>query len=90
MLAYITDDNDAPFMPSIYRIEPFKILEGEHVEHIKQVVSFVEEFRLQAKRDELVLVEGNLEQVSTAKQTFHQVTLTYGPRYYEQTLKVVA
>jgi len=89
LLARITNDNDAPFMPSVYQIEPVKIIKGESVDHVQRVVSYVEEFRLQAQRDESVAVEGNLEQVSTRKQTFHQVTLTYGPRYYEQTLKVV-
>jgi len=89
VLARVRNDNDAPFMPSIYQIEPVEILKGEHVDSIQRVVSYVEEFRMQAQRDELVVVEGNLEQVSTPKQTFHQVTLTYGPRYYEQTLKVI-
>jgi len=88
-LARVTNDNDAPFMPSIYQIEPMKISEGEHVDNLQRVVSYVEEFRIQAQRDELILVEGNLEHVNTPKHTFHQVTLTYGPRYYEQTLKVV-
>lgn len=88
LLARVTDDNDAFFMPSIYQIEPIKIFDGTHVDHIKRVVSYVEEFRMQAQRDELVIVEGTLEQVSSSRQNFHQVTLTYGPRYYEQVLKV--
>jgi len=88
MLARVTNDGDTPFMPSIYEIEPVKILEGERVDHVQRLVSYVEEFRMQAQRDELIAVEGNLEQVNTPNQTFHQVTLTYGPRYYEQTLKV--
>jgi len=33
-------------------------------------------------------VEGNLEEVIIKTKTFHQITLTYGSRYYEQTLKV--
>ncbi len=44
---------------------------------------------MQAKRDEQVRVEGNLEEVVTEAGTFHQIALTYGPRYYEQTLKVI-
>jgi hypothetical protein len=35
------------------------------------------------------LVEGNLEKVVTRNKSFHQITLTYGPRYYEQTLNVI-
>jgi len=88
-VARITDDGDAPFMPSIYQIEPVKVLEGANVENLERVISYVEEFRMQAERDEEVYVEGNLEQVVSSRKTFHQITLTYGPRYYEQALKVL-
>lgn len=87
LLARIKDDREAGFMPSIYQIEPVKILTGKSTNCPQRVVSFVEEFRLQAQKDEQVIVEGNLEQVSGSKE-YHQVTLTYVPRYYEQTLKV--
>jgi len=89
LLARVTDDNDAQFMPSIYQVEPLEVLEGEHAHNIRRVVSYVEEFRLQAQKDELILVEGKLEQVDSPKQTYHQATLTYGARYYEQALKVI-
>ncbi|MFQ6080688.1 MAG: nucleotidyltransferase domain-containing protein [Candidatus Bathyarchaeia archaeon] len=85
----VTDDHNAPFIPSIYQIEPIKILDGPRVEHLLRIVSYVEEFRMQAKRDEEVYVEGNLEEVITPTNVFHQVTLTYGPRYYEQVLKAL-
>jgi len=88
-IARITDDRDAPFIPSIYRIEPLEILDGPKVEDIQRILSYVEEFRMQAKRDERVYVEGNLEEVVTEAERFHQFTLTYGPRYYEQVLKVL-
>ena len=88
-VARITDDCDAPFIPSIYQIEPIKVLEGTEVENLERVLSYVEEFRMQAKRDEEVYVEGNLEQVVGPTKTFEQITLTYGPRYYEQVLKVL-
>ena len=86
-IARITDGRDAPFIPSIYQIELLEILEGPEVEDIQRIVSYVEEFRMQAKRDEIVYVEGNLEEAVTETKRFHQVTLTYGPRYYEQVLK---
>jgi predicted nucleotidyltransferase len=86
--ARITNDIDTPFMPSIYQVEVNKILEGVKADDIKRIVSYVEEFRMQAERDEQVYVEGNLEQVVTPAKTFHQITLTYGPRYYEQVLKL--
>jgi predicted nucleotidyltransferase len=88
-VARITDDSEAPFMPSIYKIEIKKILEGKRANDIKRILSYVEEFRMQAERDEEAYVEGNLEQVITPAKTFHQITLTYGARYYEQVLKVV-
>jgi predicted nucleotidyltransferase len=88
-VARVTDDHDAPFIPSLYQIEPIKILDGPRVEHLQRIVSYMEEFRMQAKRDEEVYVEGNLEEVITPTNVFHQVTLTYGPRYYEQVLKVL-
>lgn len=88
-LVRITDDSDAAFMPSVYQIERVEIMEGPKTVEVKRIVSFVEEFRLQAKVDELVSVEGNLEQVDTPDRSFDQVTLTYCPRYYEQVLKVV-
>jgi predicted nucleotidyltransferase len=83
--ARITDDNDAPFMPSIYEMEP---LQGVKVEGVRRILSYVEEFRMQAKKDEIVMVEGNLERVTVAGDSFYQITLTHGPRYYEQVLKV--
>jgi hypothetical protein len=49
----------------------------------------MEEFRMQAETGETVLVEGNLERVVNGTDVFHQIVLSYGPRYYEQTLKVI-
>jgi predicted nucleotidyltransferase len=88
-VAEITGDGDAPYIPSIYQIEVRDILEGPNVDDIKRIFSYMEEYRMQAKRGEKVLVEGNLERVVTRNKSFHQITLTYGPRYYEQTLKVI-
>ena len=82
--------DEAPFIPSIYSIEPLEVLSGERdALEAKRVFSFMEEFRLQAQKDEVVVVEGNLEEVVSPKKSFHQVTLTYCPRYYEQVLKVL-
>lgn len=88
--ARVTADADAPFIPSVYAIEPLEVVSGakEAFEAVR-VYSYMEEFRLQAQRDEVVCVEGNLEEVVSPKGSFHQVTLTYCPRYYEQVLKVL-
>jgi predicted nucleotidyltransferase len=87
--ARVVDDADAPFIPSVYGIEPLEVLSGarDALEAVR-VFSYMEEFRLQAQKDEEVHVEGNLEEVVSPKGSFHQVALTYCPRYYEQVLKV--
>jgi predicted nucleotidyltransferase len=86
--ARVTEDKDAPFMPSIYEIEPLEITSRAKTDDVKRILSYVEEFRIQARKDEKIIVEGNLEKVTTKKDSFHQIILTYGPRYYEQVLKV--
>lgn len=89
MFARITEDYDAPFIPSVYGIEPLKILDGKTgADEARHLISYMEEFRMQAQKDDEVYVEGNLEEVATPKGSFHQITLTYCPRYYEQVLKV--
>ena len=89
LFAHVIDDQDAPFIPSVYGIKPLKVLRGTSgAEEVIRVVSYIEEFRMQAQKDEEVYVEGNLEKVETSKESFHQITLTYCPRYYEQVLKV--
>jgi predicted nucleotidyltransferase len=84
----IVDDREAAFMPSIYWIEPVRILQGEKAEDIRRIISYMEEFRMQVQRDEEAYVEGNLEKVETPTKSYHQITLTHAPRYYEQVLKV--
>lgn len=86
----VTADDEAPFIPSIYKIEPLEVISGERDGlEAKRILSFMEEFRLQAQKDEEAIVEGNLEEMISPKERFHQVTLTYCPRYYEQVLKVL-
>lgn len=90
LIARIVDDGDASFIPSIYRIEPLQVLDGmKEAEEVVRIVSFMEEFRMQASKDEKVYVEGNLEEVTSLKSNFYQIALTYCPRYYEQALKVI-
>jgi predicted nucleotidyltransferase len=87
--ARVTSDDEAPFIPSIYGIDPLEVLSGpkEAIEAIR-IFSYMEEFRQQVQKDETVIVEGNLEEVESPFRSFWQVTLTYCPRYYEQVLKV--
>jgi len=88
--AKVTADDEAPFIPSIYGIEPLEALSSSKEALLAtRVFSYMEEFRQQAQKDETIIVEGNLEKVQSAKGSFYQVTLTYCPRYYEQVLKVL-
>jgi predicted nucleotidyltransferase len=89
MLARVTDDVQGIFMPSIYGVEPISIVEGyKQAGNTVRILSFMEEFRLQAFKDEVVYVEGNLEEITDGRESFFQVTLTYCPRYYDQVLKL--
>jgi predicted nucleotidyltransferase len=90
MLARVKCDSDAPFMPSVYHIEPLEILEGRRqAQRVMRIVSYLEEFRMQAFTDETVYVEGNLEEVIGDDSNSFQIVLTYCPRYYEQVLKTL-
>jgi len=90
MMARIVDDADAPFIPSVYGIQPLELLSGSRQAiEAKRVVSFTEEFRLQSRKDETVLIEGTLEEVENRRGSYHQIALSYVPRYYEQVLKVM-
>ena len=91
MIARVVDDSEAPYMPSIYGIHPLSVLIGPtSALDADCIVSFLEEFRLQVSKDEMVYVEGNLEQVENQNGSHYQITLTFCPRYYEQTLKTVS
>ncbi|MCL2135202.1 MAG: hypothetical protein FWH37_06575 [Candidatus Bathyarchaeota archaeon] len=92
--ARVTADDDGPFIPSIYGIEPLEVLEGPRAAgEVIRVFSYMEEFRQQVYKDETIIVEGNLEEVQTpnpdAEGCFYQMTLTYCPRYYDQVLKTL-
>jgi len=88
--ARVTADDDGPFIPSVYGIEPLEVLSGPRdAIETKRVFSYMEEFRQQVRRDETIIVEGNLEEVQSPNGGFMQVTLTYCPRYYEQVLKTL-
>ncbi len=87
--ARIIEDAEASFIPSVYGIEPLDVLSGPHSGlEAKRVISYMEEFRVQAWKGETVIVEGNLEEVISPKGSHYQIALTYCPRYYEQTLKL--
>lgn len=76
MLARVVEDRDAPFIPSIYGVEPLKVLNRtRNAIEARRVISYMEEFRMQARKDETIYVEGNLEEVITPKGNFYQIAL---------------
>ena len=77
--ARIRSDDEAPFIPSIYVIDPLEFKRLKRGFEVTRIFSFMEEFRQQAQKDEEVIVEGNLEEVVSPDRKFHQVTLTYCP-----------
>lgn len=89
MWARVTEDSEAPFIPSVYSVEPLKIQKGgRQAKQVERIISYMEEFRMQASKDEIIYVEGNLEEVTGERDSFFQMALTYCPRYYEQVLKL--
>jgi predicted nucleotidyltransferase len=89
MEAEVTDDQQSFFIPSVYSIRPQEIFEGpKEAAQATRILSYLEEFRRQATRGELIYTVGNLEKIMTKTESFYQVALTYCPRYYEQVLKV--
>jgi predicted nucleotidyltransferase len=85
----VLDDGEGGFMPSIYPVRISEVNANVDRHSIRRVVSYVKEFRLQLKADETALIRGNLEKVVTKNEEFHQITLSYGPDYFDQVLKVV-
>ena len=88
--AQVTTDAEGPFIPSIYGIKPLEVLSGsKKALEAERIFSYMEEFRQQVQRDETVIVEGTLEEVTSPTDSYLQVTLTYCPRYYEQVLRAL-
>ncbi len=88
--AIIKEDKDSYFMPAIYPIELLEFLKGNKADDIERIVTYIEEYKMQVRKDEEVIVEGMLEKVQTPQKTFHQITLTHipGKKYYKQVLKI--
>lgn len=85
----VVDDSESYFMPSIYRVEVRKVVKGAPAARVDKIVSYVEEFRMQAEEGDKIYVEGNLEEITVNGEKAYQITLTYGERYYEQALKKI-
>ena len=85
--AKINDSKDSGFMPSIYKINPLKFHTPPIDPPPDSVISYVEEFRLQADNGDRVIIEGPTEQITTDEGIKTQIMLSYNPQYYAQVLK---
>lgn len=85
----ILSDDEAGFMPSLYPVRLKEIDADINHHNTCRIVSYVEEFRLQVEAGESALVRGNLERIETKKGEFYQITLSYGPDYFDQVLKAL-
>jgi predicted nucleotidyltransferase len=85
----VISSDEGGFMPSVYPVRLDEIDGDISPRDVTRVVSYVEEFRLQAEKGERVIVRGNLDEVETRKVSFHQITLSYGREYFDQVLKPV-
>jgi predicted nucleotidyltransferase len=88
-LGEVISGDEGGFMPSIYPVRLEEIKGNIDPGEISRVVSYVEEFRLQAETGDRIVVRGNLEEVETRNRNFHQITLSYGREYFDQILKPV-
>ena len=61
--ATITDDSEALFLPSKYKVNDIRILKGMKVKDIREVVSYEGLFDSVAENNELIKVKGQLESV---------------------------
>ena len=66
--ATVAEDSEALFTPCTYKIEDVKVVEGEKLEPILEVVSFRGRFCKQAVAGEKVIVQGKVERVIDKRQ----------------------
>jgi len=85
----IVDDSGVYFMPATYGVEVTKLISGpKEALEASKIISYIDEFRIQAWRDEEVYVEGMLERVVRNDEVEYQVSITYCDRYGDQVLKL--
>lgn len=61
--ASVIDDSESIFTPCYYKIGHVELLEGKHLEPIKEIVSFRARFCEQARNGEAVIAQGKVERV---------------------------
>lgn len=73
--ATVSDDSEASFLPSVYKVEDVKFLEGLMVEDVREVVSYEGLYGDIAKVNERIMVKGKLERVNDKRygKEYHRV-----------------
>jgi len=61
--ATVTDDSQMIFTPCHYKIDSVRVVEGQKVESIQEIVSFRGRFCEQARSGEVVIAQGKVERV---------------------------
>ncbi len=79
----VIDDSESIYIPSTWLVEP---VEGPPVE---KVVSYIEDFKMQAKAGETMLTAGVLEEVKSPAGSYLQITITQNPHLHAHGIKVV-
>lgn len=77
IIARVIDDSEADFMPAKYVVEDVKILEGEHVGDIREVVSYEGLYSGVANAGENIVAYGKLEVVFDKRsgETYHRILI---------------
>jgi predicted nucleotidyltransferase len=73
--ARVSDDSEADFMPSIYKVEDVRIIEGQPVEDIIEVASYEGFYGGIVYKGERIAVYGKLEKVidKRSNEEYHRV-----------------
>lgn len=85
----IESDEEGGFTPSVFPVRLEKISADIDPREVVRIVSYVNEFILQVEAGETAMIRGNLERVEAGGGIFHQITLSYGPDYFDQVLKAI-
>ncbi len=78
--ATVVDDSQSIFTPCTYKIGSVQILEGSQVKPIREIASFRGRFCEQARKDEVVIAQGKVEQVICKRRAHEYFRLLIGNR----------
>ena len=75
--AIVSDSSDSEFLPAIYKVKDVRVLEGEKVSDINEVVSYEGLYGGLAKEGERILAYGKMEHVTDRRsgKIYHRVLI---------------